>query len=422
MTFETRKRRTKAYIINQRSPLLLLLLVVGSISILVIFYHLSPRERPSPRERRPLAHRLPHADKPVSTPIFEEINAKNSRFIDEVEKIDHAIYESLYKGGIPEENILFLSVSPRHEKRNEWDFTQLWVKLPSADSALQVTKIIGDALSSAKPNVRVKIEKVSKDEKILHLYARGLYSHKIKMTWEDHQTTPRNGVPRIGIIIDDLGYDPFIFDGFLKLDLPLAFSILPQAPCTHAIAGKAGRMGRELILHLPMEPAEYPQVNPGPGALLTTMGDGRIRATIRRDLEEVPGVLGVNNHMGSLFTTKRLKMAVVMTELKKRNLFYVDSRTTTETVASELAEEMGVPVASRSVFLDNDLSSTVIKLQMERLLGIARHSGAAIGIGHPNVETLRLLRDYRDKLKTRVRVVPVSELIGHVPEVSKMHF
>jgi polysaccharide deacetylase 2 family uncharacterized protein YibQ len=410
MTATNRKRRTKPYTVNQKSLLLIFLLSFGSISILILFYYLSSGDR------------LSHADKPVSTPVYEEINAKNSSFIDEVVKIDHAIYESLYKGGIPEENILFLSVSPRHDKRNEWDFTELWVKLPSSDSALQLTKILGNALTSYKPNVRVKVEKVSKDERILHLYALGLYSHKIRMTWEDHQTPLRNGVPRIGIIIDDLGYDPFIFESFLKLDLPLAFSVLPQAPYTQSIAGKARRMGHELILHLPMEPADYPRVNPGPGALLTTMRHAKIRATIRRDLEEVPGVQGVNNHMGSLFTTKRDKMAVVMRELKKRDLFYVDSRTTTETVAYELAEKMGVPVASRSVFLDNDLSSTVIKFQLERLLGIARHSGAAIGIGHPNVETLSLLRDYRDKLKTRVRVVPVSELMGQVPEVSKMHY
>ena len=416
MTVKTRKRSTKAHPINQKSLLLILLLSLGSISILLIFLCLSPRER------FPLGDRPSQGQKPVSTPVFEEINAKNSSFIGEVVKIDHAIYESLYKGGIPEENILFLSVSPRHEKRNEWDFTELWVKLPSSESALQLTNIIGNALASSKPNVRVKIETVSNNERILNLYALGLYSHKIKMTWEGHQTPFRNGIPRIGIIIDDLGYDPFIFERFLKLDIPLAFSILPQAPYTQSITGKAGRLGRELILHLPMEPAEYPRVNPGPGALLTSMRDGKIRATIRRDLEEVPGVCGVNNHMGSLFTTKRDKMAVVMSELKKRDLFYIDSRTTTETVASELAEEMGVPVASRSVFLDNDLSSTVIRFQMERLLGIARHSGAAIGIGHPNIETLNLLRDYREKLKTRVRVVPVSELIGRVPEVSKMHF
>ena len=377
---------------------------------MILFYYLSPGDR------------LSHADKPVSTPVYEEINAINSNFINELVKVDHAIYESLYKEGIPEENILFLSVSPRHENRNEWDFTELWVKLPSRESALDMTRIIGNALSSSKSNIISKVERVSNDEKAIHIYTLGFYTHKIRMTWEDHQAPVHKDLPRIAVIIDDMGYDPSILEGFLKLNLPLAFSVLPQAPYTQSIAGRVANTGRELILHLPMEPADYPHINPGPGALLTKMRDGKIRATIRRDLEAVPGVCGVNNHMGSLFTTKREKMAVVMNELKKRNLFFIDSRTTTQTVAYELAEEMGVPVASRSVFLDNDLTSSVLKFQMERLLGIARHSGAAIGIGHPNVETLSLLRDYREKLESRVKVVPVSELVGHVPEVSKMHF
>ena len=105
-------------------------------------------------------------------------------------------------------------------------------------------------------------------------------------------------------------------------------------------------------------------------------------------------------------------MAIVLSELKKRNLFYIDSRTSRETVAFELAKEMGVPVASRNVFLDNDLSPTAITFQMQRLLGMARHSGAAIGIGHPNLATLKLLKNYLPKLKTEVEVVPVSELVN----------
>ncbi len=395
---------------NRKSLLLALLLSLGTMTILVFFYYLSYGER------------LSRADKTVSTPIYEEINAINSSFLVEVSKIDNAIYESLYKGGIPEENILFLSVSPRHEKRNQWDFTELWVKLPNRDSALRVTQIIGSALSSSKPNIRYKVERVSRGEKVLHIYALDLYSHKIRMTWEDHQKPIRIGLPRIAIIIDDLGYDPNIIDDFLELDLPLAFSVLPRAPYSQSIAIKAGTRGHELILHLPMEPTDYPNINPGPGALLTQMSKRTIETILRSHLDEIPGIRGVNNHMGSFFTAKRDKMAVVMRELKKRDLFYIDSRTTTETVAHELAETMGVPVASRSVFLDNDLSSKAIRFQMERLIGIARHSGAAIGIGHPYAETLSLIKKYLIKLKTRVRVVPVSELIGQVPEVSKMNF
>jgi len=404
MTAKKRKRKPREYAITSKGLLLLMLLFLGCISILVFFYYLS------------------HADKTVSAPIYEEINAKKSSFMVEAVKIDNAIYESLYRGGIPEENILFLSVSPRHARSNEWDFTELWVKLPNKNSALQVTQIIGNALSSLMPDVRYTVQGVTKSEKVLHIYALDLYSHKIRMTWEDHQKPLRKGLPRIALIIDDMGYAPYIADGFLELDLPLAFSVLPRAPYTQRIAKKARKMGHELILHLPMEPTDYPNVNPGPGALLTKMSKRKIKTTLNRHLDEIPGIRGVNNHMGSLFTAKRDKMAVVMGELKKRNLFYIDSRTTTETVAHELAEMMGVPVASRSVFLDNDLSPNAIRFQMERLFGIARHSGAAIGIGHPNEETLDLLKKYLEKLRTRVTVVPVSELIGQVPEVSKMNY
>ena len=105
-------------------------------------------------------------------------------------------------------------------------------------------------------------------------------------------------------------------------------------------------------------------------------------------------------------------MAIVLSEIKKRNLFYIDSRTTSKTVAFELAKKMGVPVASRSVFLDNDLSPKATRFQMERLLGIARHTGRAIGIGHPNRATLKLLKDYLPKLKKEVNVVPVSDQVS----------
>jgi len=387
-----------------------LVLSLTSVTIIIFFYYLSLGEKPS------------RAEKTLSTPIYEEIHATNSGFLYEVTKIENAIYESLYKSGIPEDNILFLSVCPRNEKRNQWDFTELWIKLPNRESALHLTQNIGSALSLSQPNIRYKVENVSKSEKVLHVYALDLYSHRIRMAWEAYEKPTPNQFPRIALIIDDFGYDPYIIDDFLKLDLPLAFSILPRAPYTQQIAVKAHRRGHELMLHLPMEPNDYPNVDPGPGALLTKMSMRKIRTTLRSHLEEIPGIRGVNNHMGSYFTSKRDKMAVVMGELKRRDLFYIDSRTTTETVAHELAQKMGVPVASRSVFLDNDLSSKAIGFQMERLLGIARHSGAAIGIGHPNEETLKLLRKYIKKLKTRVNVVHVSQLIGQVPEISRMNF
>jgi hypothetical protein len=136
-----------------------------------------------------------------------------------------------------------------------------------------------------------------------------------------------------------------------------------------------------------------------------------IRGTMRRHLDEIPGIVGVNNHMGSCFTERRDKMKVVLTELKERRLFFVDSRTTRETVGYRLARQLGVPAAQRSVFLDNNLSRKAIRFQMERLLRIAKQEGCAIGIGHPHPDTFELLRDYGDRLEGEVEVVPASELV-----------
>ena len=116
--------------------------------------------------------------------------------------------------------------------------------------------------------------------------------------------------------------------------------------------------------------------------------------------------------MGSSFSERYDKMKIVLREIKKHDLFYVDSRTTNRTVAFKLAREMGIPAAEKSLFLDNDLSDEAIRYQLERLMGMARYSGEAVGIGHPHKEMLEILYEYLDKLKTDFRVVPVSELVG----------
>jgi polysaccharide deacetylase 2 family uncharacterized protein YibQ len=215
----------------------------------------------------------------------------------------------------------------------------------------------------------------------------------------------------VAIIIDDLGYDFELARAFMGLGIPLSLSILPVAPYTEAIVFEAKNRDCELLLHLPMEPKNYPSLNPGPGALFVSMDDDEIRDITGHHLEQIPGVRGVNNHMGSCFTEKKDKMRVVLSELKRRNLFFIDSSTTGQSVGYHLARDMAIPSARRNVFLDNDLKPKAIGLQLERLLGIAKHSGGAIGIGHPNEETLATLRLYLPKLKQEVQLVHASKLV-----------
>jgi polysaccharide deacetylase 2 family uncharacterized protein YibQ len=236
-------------------------------------------------------------------------------------------------------------------------------------------------------------------------------------TGATHRPGPGRGVrreqprPKVAIIIDDLGQHHDLDLLLIKLDLPLSLAILPCAPFTDVMVREATRTGREILLHQPMEPKDYPCVKPGPGALLLSMNDNEIREILDRNLRQISGARGVNNHMGSSFTESREKISLVLRELKRRGLFFIDSRTTKETVGFEQAKKIGVPVAQRTVFLDNNPNPEVICKQIDRLLRVARQTGVAIGIGHPYRQTVEILTKYQNKLRCEVDIVPVSEMV-----------
>jgi polysaccharide deacetylase 2 family uncharacterized protein YibQ len=347
-----------------------------------------------------------------SRPIYEEIYSVKEELTGSITKIDYAIYESLFRSGTQEKDIFFLDVQPRHKKGYVWDFTELYIKCGDIQSALNLQNIIVHEITSLGPKIVLTKEKTSEGNIILHIFANDLYTHKIILRFDGYKQATGAVRPKIAIIIDDLGYNSNVAFSFIHLDLLLSFSVLPSAPFTEIVACEANKEGCEILLHLPMEPKNYPSVNPGPGALLLSMDKEEIRQILDRDLKEIPGARGVSNHMGSLFTEDYEKMLIVLNELKKRNLYFIDSRTSSDTVGFSLARRIGLQAARRSVFLDNDPGPKAIRMQMERLLNIARHTGAAIGIGHPYKETLEILKEYYSILKTEYRLVRVSELVS----------
>jgi polysaccharide deacetylase 2 family uncharacterized protein YibQ len=219
-------------------------------------------------------------------------------------------------------------------------------------------------------------------------------------------------LPKIAIVIDDVGFDVELARSFLALKPAPSLSILPTAPHAQVIAHEALGKGVEVLLHLPMEPKETNGEEPGGGVLLANMGEEEFVETLNGDLSKVPGAKGVNNHMGSLLTEREDKMALLFRELKKRHLFFVDSRTTPHTVAAKVAAEMKVPVASRSVFLDNVLSEEAMIAQWDRLLVTARQQGHALVIAHPHRETMLFLRERLQDLRSQVRLVRVADIVN----------
>ena len=222
---------------------------------------------------------------------------------------------------------------------------------------------------------------------------------------------PAEALPKVAIIIDDLGYDRRIAQKFLDLDAGLTFAVLPLAPHTRLIAATIFKKGGELMLHLPMEPLEYPSVDPGPGALLSSMSADDFIAQLRENLSDVPGIKGVNNHMGSKLTAESARLYQVFSVLKQEGLFFIDSRSTAETVGRPSARLFQLPFAERDVFIDHVQDPDMIRLRVKELIQIARKNGEAIGIAHPSKTTLRILEEMLPMLKKEVQLVPASHVV-----------
>ncbi|MEW5733889.1 MAG: divergent polysaccharide deacetylase family protein [Thermodesulfobacteriota bacterium] len=218
------------------------------------------------------------------------------------------------------------------------------------------------------------------------------------------------GKYRVAIVIDDLGYDEDLAERFLALDYPITVSVLPDAPHSEAIARRARQLGKQVLLHLPMEPREYPQADPGPGALLSSMSTDEMLAVFEDDLRSVPFAQGVNNHMGSRLSREESVLNPLFTALKARGLFFLDSMTAPGGEARAAARMLRLPFAQRDVFLDHEQTREFIEGQLDRLLGIAGKKGSAIGIGHPHEITYQVLREKLPDLSQKASLTPVSEL------------
>jgi polysaccharide deacetylase 2 family uncharacterized protein YibQ len=214
----------------------------------------------------------------------------------------------------------------------------------------------------------------------------------------------------VALVIDDLGRSLEDVTRLAALDVPITYAVLPFESRTAEVASELRRLGVEWILHLPMEPSTG--ADPGPGALRRSMSPRELAGATRAALDAVPGAMGVNNHMGSSLSADRPSMDAVLREIRRRGLYFLDSRTSAESVGYRAARDLEIPAAERQVFLDPDPRAEAVRYQFRRLLAVARERGAAIAIGHPHAETLRVLEEEIPLARARgYRFVPVSYLL-----------
>lgn len=223
-------------------------------------------------------------------------------------------------------------------------------------------------------------------------------------------STANAAKPQIAIVIDDMGYRS-TDRAAIELKGQFTFAIVPFAPLTKPLARAVYESEREVIAHLPMEATRSNHLL-GKGALLASMDEVETRTQINKSLDSIPYIRGINNHMGSKFTTQTASLNWLMDELSKRNLYFLDSVTTPFSTAERSAALHGLKTAHRHIFLDNQLDIDYLTTQLNRLISIAKSNTYAIAIAHPHPQTISFLSNIEDTLKEHnIDLVPLSMLL-----------
>lgn len=217
---------------------------------------------------------------------------------------------------------------------------------------------------------------------------------------------------RMAIIIDDIGYSRRRAASFLGIDANLTFAILPHLPYSVELAHRIHTQGREILLHQPMEPYDG-HLDPGPGALFVGDSAGHIDKMVDTNINAVPFATGVNNHMGSRFTSNGEEIRHTLQAIKRRGLFFVDSLTSCRSKAYRTACGLHMTSGRRDTFLDNDRCPQAILNNLYDAMNRALVYGHAIAIGHPYPETAAALRLFWSEIQdTPIRLTPVSRLLS----------
>jgi len=217
----------------------------------------------------------------------------------------------------------------------------------------------------------------------------------------------------ISLVLDDVGYDLSAVKRILALSVPVAISVLPESPFAREAATLSNQAGQVVMLHLPMQPGD-PSLQMTDDFLHENMKKQAIRDTFLRDLAKVPFVEGVNNHMGSKLTQLDKPMDWVMQVCREKELFFVDSRTSANSVAAKSAKTMGVAWASRSIFLDHEMTLDAMKHAWQRARNCAKKKLSCVVIAHPRAKTVAFLENYLSKDDAKYMVSIKDLLQGNI--------
>jgi uncharacterized protein len=286
-----------------------------------------------------------------------------------------------------------------------WTHRRYELTLPAPDDPAAIDTLL-DPVRTAAPGVTVDVDHEAVGAKV-QIGIDGLLTHTLTLHWLGRQA-------RAAIVVDDLGNDLLMARTLAGIDAPLTFAVMPFRPFSKEVAELATLFSREVLVHLPME-AQSGEDFGASDVLLVSAGRDTIIEQLDASLQSVPHAVGVNNHMGSRFTSDRAHMLWVLEYLKQKDLFFIDSRTTPHSIACEVAGAIGLRCADRGLFLDDSDDEAAIRTQLESLPKLARQQGDVIVIGHARAATVAALQAALPGISAAgVQIVPASTVMADV--------
>jgi polysaccharide deacetylase 2 family uncharacterized protein YibQ len=329
-------------------------------------------------------------------------------FSQKVFLVDQVIQGQMYELGIPRKDILLHQSVSKREKGLTWKESTQKIQVSRTLPLALIEENFKRTLSRLGQTVAIQ-SSPSAESLRMDVWVQNRRTHQLIFVVLQPKAEEAVLRPKIALVIDDLGGERLIARELLQWNIPVTFSILPFTPYAKIIAKEAHQKGKEVILHIPMEPLGYPKVRPGKGGLLEEMDEEGLRRQLVKDIEAVPYIKGASNHMGSRLMEDRQKVKIILSELKRRKLYFLDSRTTPQTVGLHEAQGMGVKAMERSLFIDHSLDEEDIKEKIEKLIHLSLSNGKAIGIGHPHPSTVKSIKEMIPKIKEKgIELVPLS--------------
>ena len=341
----------------------------------------------------------------------------NENLLERISAIDQVIFYQLSTLSVSNDNISLKQLSLK-EGLIEWHYSTMTVILPPGTTLNQVQTAFKRGFAFFElEELKWHFSHPGVNSLRIDVSTQGFKTHQLIFNYpasSSHEEEATKDTYQVSIVIDDLGKNYKAFKKLLMMDIPLTYSILPFQPYSTRIAQEAHEKNREVILHLPLEPWDSAHQKVTYGTLLTSMDKDQLLTQLERDINSVPYIAGISNHMGSKFTEDRDKMEIVLKKIQEKGFYFFDSRTTKKTVGYTLAKAMNIKTAERDLFIDNNKDPLAIEKQLKKLPLLAKKNGGyAIAIGHPHHSTIDTLKKIIPSLTAQgITIVPLSQLVN----------